>query len=65
MQMIITAIFYLGVGKAATDKPKALKRDSIYNIGVLLKKKSFRHLFTFTIRTLTCTYVLAGLAHFT
>ena len=30
MQMIITTIFSLGVGLAATDKPKALKRDYIY-----------------------------------
>ena len=29
------------------------------------RKKGFRHLFTFTIKALTCTYVLAGLAHFT
>ena len=29
------------------------------------RKKSFKHLFTFTIIGLTCTYVLAGLAHFT
>ena len=28
-------------------------------------KKGFRHLFTFTIKALTCTYVLTGLAHFT
>ena len=35
MQMIITTIFSFGVGYAATDKPKALKRDSIYNIDML------------------------------
>ena len=29
------------------------------------RKKSFRHIFTFTIKALTCTYVLAGLANFT
>ena len=35
MQIIITTIFSLSVGQAATDKPKALKRDSIYNIDML------------------------------
>ena len=29
------------------------------------RKKAFRHLVTFTIKVLTYTYVLAGLAHFT
>ena len=29
------------------------------------RKKGFRHLFTFTIKALTCTYVLAWLAHIT
>ena len=29
------------------------------------RKKGFGHLFTFTIKALTYTYVLAGLAHFT
>ena len=33
--MINTTIFYLGVGQTATDKPTALKRDSIYNIDML------------------------------
>ena len=35
MQMIITTICYLGVGLEATVKPKALKRDTIYNIDML------------------------------
>ena len=29
------------------------------------RKKVFRHLLTFTIKALTYTYVLPGLAHFT
>ena len=29
------------------------------------RNKGFKHLFTFNIKALTCTYVLAGLAHFT
>ena len=33
--MVITTIFSLSVGYTATDKPKALKRDSIYNIDML------------------------------
>ena len=33
--MIITIIFSLGVGQAATDKPKALKLDSFNNIDML------------------------------
>ena len=49
----------------STDLPKALKRDSIYNIDMLFLKKGFRRLFTFTIKALTYTYVPAGLAHFT
>ena len=68
MQMIITTIFSLSEGYAATDKPKAFERDSIYNIDMLYsKKKVFGHLFTFTIKALTYTYmyVLPGLAHFT
>ena len=40
--MIITTIFSLGVGLAATDNPKALKRDSIYNIDMLFWKKGFQ-----------------------
>ena len=55
--MIITTIFAFGVGKAATDKPKALKCDSIYNIDLFfLEKKGFRHLYTFTVKALTYTY---------
>ena len=45
--------------------PKALKRDSIYNIDMLFLKKGFRRLFTFTIKALTYTYVPVGLAHST
>ena len=37
--MIITTIFAFGVGKAATDKPKALKCDSIYNIDLFFSRK--------------------------
>ena len=33
--MIITTIFSLSVGTAATDKSKALKRDSIFNIDMV------------------------------
>ena len=40
--MIITTIFALGVGKAATDKPKALKCDSIYNMICFSRKKGFQ-----------------------
>ena len=39
-----------------TDKPKALKRDCIYNIDML-------NLFTFTIKALTYTDIPARLAH--
>ena len=49
----------------STDKQKALKRDSIYNIDMLFSKRGFRHFFTFIIKTLTYTYVPVGLAQFT
>ena len=50
---------------ASTDKPKALKRDCIYNTDyVVLEKKGFRHLFTFTVKALTYTDVPALLVHF-
>ena len=65
MQMITTTIFYLGAGLAATDKPNALKLTLFTILICCSRKKGFRHLFTFTIKALTCTYVLAGLAHFT
>ena len=44
------------------DKPKALKRDSIYNIDMLFSKKRFR---AFTIKAWTYAYVPAARAHFT
>ena len=52
-------------GYTSTDLPKALKRDSIYIIDLLFLKKGFRHLFTFTVKALTYTYVPSRLAHFT
>ena len=48
--------------------PKALKRDSIYNIDMLFyiyRKTGFGNLFTFIIKALTYIYVPVGLAHFT
>ena len=39
----------------STDLPKALKRDSIYNMICCSRKKGFGHLFTFIIKALSCT----------
>ena len=50
---------------ASKDKPKALKRDSIYNTDLLFWEKGFKRLVTFAIKALTYTYVPDGLAHFT
>ena len=56
LQFSKTSIFQTPI--VSKDRPKALKRDSIY-------KKGFRRLFTFTIKALTCTFVPVRLVHFT
>ena len=48
-----------------TDLPKVLKRDCNTILICCSRRKGFGHLFTFTIKALTCTNVPARLAHFT
>ena len=46
-----------------TDQQKALKHDYLQDQYIVLEKRGFRHLFTFTLKALTITDVPAQLAH--
>ena len=64
--MIITAIFSLIVlDKQLQISQKLLSVTLITILICCTIKKVFGHLFTFTIKALTYTYALPGLAHFT